>query len=114
MRDADNGCGDTLLACCWLLFMLGRVEDTALVWRAKEVNFDAHCYIDSVFLVPQGVATTAAFAREEGLHDLLDWVTGPWLADPEEGAAGWREGSFFTSRPAATAPVEELAAWIQR
>jgi hypothetical protein len=34
-----------------LLFMLGHVEDATLVWRAKNVNFDAHCYIDSAFLV---------------------------------------------------------------
>ena len=60
---ADSGCGDVLLACCWLLFVNGQVEDSALVWRAKNVNFDAHCYVDSVFLVAHGVRATAEFAR---------------------------------------------------
>lgn len=76
VHDADSGCGDVLLVCCWLLFMLGHVEDTALVWQAKNVNFDTHCYIDSVFLVPHGAAVTAEFARRQGLTDLVHWVDG--------------------------------------
>src|SRR5215471_1570862 len=91
VRDAGSGCGDVLMACCWLLFMLGHVEDTALVWQAKNVNFDAYCYIDSVFLVPQGAAVTAEFARFRGLTDLVDWVEGEWMADTSA-AQEWRSG----------------------
>lgn len=108
----ESGCGDVLLAACWLLFMLGHVEDAALVWEAKNLNFDAHCYIDSVFLIPQGVAATLAYARREDLLDLAAWVEGPWLCDPEEVAAGWRSGSFFAQAPPSTTSVAELAAWI--
>jgi hypothetical protein len=114
VRDADSGCGDVLLACCWLLFMLGHVEDTALVWQAKNVNFDTHCYIDSVFLVPQGAAVTAEFARFQGLTDLVDWVEGEWTSDTKNAAQEWRSGSSFAQVPSSEASVEELATWMQQ
>jgi hypothetical protein len=114
VRDADSGCGDVLLACCWLLFMLGNVEDAALVWQAKNVNFDAHCYIDSVFLVPHGAAMTSEFARRQGLADLVDWVEGEWMSDPGAAAQQWRSGSFFAQVPLPEEAVEELAAWMQQ
>lgn len=112
VRDGDAGCGDALLACCWLLFMIGEVGDAALIWEAKNVNFDAHCYVDSVLLVPSGVAATAEFARSQGLTDLADWIHG--LVDPELGAQGWRTGSFFASVPPAEASAEELATWLRQ
>lgn len=112
VRAADDGCGDTLLACCWLLFMLGDVADSALIWEAKNVNFDAHCSIDSVFLITAGADATAAFARREGLDDLAAWVS-EWVSDPEEGARDWRAGSFFDTVPPAEASAEELAAWLK-
>lgn len=114
VRDADSGCGDVLLACCWLLFMLGHVEDTALVWQAKNVNFDTHCYIDSVFLVPHGAAVTAEFARSQGLTDLVDWVEGEWMSGTKDAAPDWRSGRFFGLVPSPAASVEELARWMQQ
>lgn len=114
VHDADSGCGDVLLACCWLLFMLGHVEDVALVWRAKNVNFDAHCYIDSVLLVSQGADATARFARSQGQTDLVEWVEGEWMRDAEDAAQEWRSGSFFAPVPAAAASVAELASWIRQ
>ncbi|MEO8830526.1 hypothetical protein [Lapillicoccus sp.] len=114
VRDADSGCGDVLLACCWLLFMLGHLEDAALVWSAKTVNFDAHCYIDSVFLIPQGAEATAEFARSEGLSDLVDWVGGEWMRDTKDAGQMWRSGSFFAPVPPASASVAELSTWIRQ
>jgi hypothetical protein len=84
------------------------------VWRAKNVNFDAHCYIDSVFLIPQGAAVTAEFARSRDLMDLVDWVEGEWIGDPETGAREWRSESFFARVPPATAAVEDLARWMRQ
>jgi hypothetical protein len=114
VRDANSGCGDVLLACCWLLFMLGHVEDTALVWQAKNINFDSHCYIDSVFLVPLGAAVTAEFARSRGLADLVTWVQGQWMSDTKDAAEDWRSGRFFAQVPSPAASVEELATWMQQ
>lgn len=95
VRRVGDGCGDVLLACCWLLFMMGDVADSALVWEAKELNFDTHSYIDSVFLIPRGVRATAEFAQAQGLDGLAAWMDNDWIGDPEEGAARWREASFF-------------------
>lgn len=110
---AGDGCGDVLLACCWLLFMLGDVADGALVWKAKGLNFDTYSYLDSVFLVPRGIEATATFAKAHGLADLVAYVRGDWAGDPEEAAARWRTGSFFAQVPAPTASSEELADWIR-
>lgn len=96
-----------LLACCWLLFRIGAVEDSALIWRAKNVNFDTSCYIDSVFLIASGPAATAQFARSQGLTDLAEWVEGDWLADEEATVREWRSGTFFAEVPPATASVEK-------
>ncbi len=113
VRDAEAGCGDVLLACCWLLFMIGEVEDAALVWNAKNLNFDAYCYIDSVFLIPHGVVATAEFAHSQGLMDLADRVEGESIGDTDTAAQDWRAGSFFARAPAATTSVTDLAAWIR-
>lgn len=110
----DSGCGDVLLACCWLLFMGGDVADVPLVWRAKNVNFDAHCYIDSVFLVPEGVASTAQFARSRGMTDLADWVDGMSVDELQGTVDAWRSGEFFDGAPLAAASAEELAAWMRQ
>lgn len=106
----DSGCGDVLLACCWMLFMGGDVDDSALVWRAKNVNFDTHCYIDSTFLVPQGVAATAEFSRSRGLTDLAEWADGMSVSELQPTAEAWRSGEFFRGAPRVPAALEELAA----
>ena len=109
----SDGCGDVLLACCWLLFLHGRVEDSALIWAAKQLSFDTACNIDSVFLVPGGIPATAGFARSEGHQDLLVWVDSEWLSDPADVADEWRAGFYFRECPPATAPISKLAQWLQ-
>lgn|GEM_PF-3571657 len=110
----DSGCDDVLLACCWMLFMGGDVADAPLVWRAKTVNFDTHCSIDSVFLVPQGVAATAASARSRGLAELAEWVDRLSVDEVRSTAEAWRSGGSFDGAPPATASAEELAAWMRQ
>lgn len=112
-READQTSGaEVLLACCWLLFMIGRVEDTVVTWRAKNIDFDTYCYIDSVFLIPCGVEATVQFARRHGHTDLAEWVDTPGMCDSAEQVEGWREGSYFRQVPSADSPAEELAAWM--
>lgn len=110
----DSGCGDVLLACCWLLFMGGDLDDAALVWAAKNVNFDAYCYIDSSLLVPQGPAATALRARSRGLSDLADHVDGLAVSELQQMADAWRSGDYFSGAPSTTAAVDELAAWVRQ
>ena len=107
---AGDGCGDVLLACCWMLLLVGDLADVELIWQAKNLNFDTYSYIDSVFLIPGGVQMTAEFARA---HGLADYVEQGWLTDPDELAEQWRNSAFFAGAPAATASVEELARYIR-
>ena len=111
--EADDGCGDVLLACAWMLFLGGEPEDAALIWAAKNVNFDAYCYIDSVFLLPGGLEATVHFARGSGHADLLRYVEGTWISDPEVGAEDWRSSPYFEGVPPADAPAVELARWLR-
>ena len=108
-----GGCGDALYACCWLLFALGDVADSALVWQAKNLNFDCACLIDSVFLVPRGVPATVAFARAQGIPDLAEWVAETWAGEPVDEIEGWRESDYFTGGPPASASGDELAQWLR-
>ncbi len=110
---AGDGCGDVLLACCWMLFLVGDLADVELIWQAKNLNFDTYSYIDSVFLIPSGVQMTAEFANAHGPADLADYVQQGWLTDPDELAEQWRNSAFFAGAPAATASVEELARYIR-
>jgi hypothetical protein len=107
-----GGTGDVLIACCWLLFMIGQVEDSQLIWEAKELNFDTFCYIDSVFLIPEGIEATVAFARSNGLTDLEDYISSGWIGDPADVANDWRSGRYWASRPAPDQSVETFASWI--
>ena len=114
VQAAGDGCGDVLLAGCWLLFMLGDVRDSELIWEAKNLNFDTHCYIDSLFLVPDRVSTTGSYARGKGLTDLAAYVEGQWIGDVLLGIEAWRTGSFFTKAPLPDSPIAELAAWLRQ
>ena len=51
---------------CGLLFSLGRAEDSLLVWRAKQCNFDTHCGIDVAFLCGAGLEETKAYLAATG------------------------------------------------
>lgn len=111
-RTESDGSGNELLACCWMLFRIGDVADSALVWKAKNLDFDTYCSIDSVFLVPHGVEVTVRFARENDLPTMAEWVSelSPHTA---EAVARWRSEPYFLDVPAASESVEVLADWIQ-
>ncbi len=111
VRELDDGCGNTLYACCWLLFSSGDVADVALIWEAKMLNFDAGCTIDSAFLMPEGIDATVQYAESVGLGKLASWVRESEYDQEEIDAL--RDSSYFGAVPPATAPQEELAAWLR-
>lgn len=110
---AGDGCGDVLLACCWMLFLHGDISDSDLIRQAKDLNFDTYCYIDTVFLIPSGIQATAEFAHAHGLSHLAAYVKQDWLSDPDDLAEEWRNSSFFARVPAPTASVAELAGFLR-
>ena len=106
-------CGqDALMACCWMLFMIGRIDDVPVVFAAKMTDFDTYCGIDSVFLLPHGLDATLGYAATHHLDDLLAWIT-RLNGDLDAHAQSWRDTTYFDERPGLDATVEELAAWIR-
>jgi hypothetical protein len=49
-RETLEGCGDTLYALCFLLYLLGDAEDCRLIYAAKHANMDCGAMIDSGLL----------------------------------------------------------------
>ncbi|WP_019910256.1 hypothetical protein [Paenibacillus sp. HW567] len=50
---------------CILLFSIGIVEDTLLIWAAKRKNFDASAYIDVQLLCGAGVKETMKYLQAQ-------------------------------------------------
>lgn len=46
---------------CFLLFIIGDVNDSILIWKAKNKDFDAVCYIDGEFLCGAGLKETKVY-----------------------------------------------------
>ncbi|MFI5623769.1 hypothetical protein ACIA03_09905 [Nocardioides sp. NPDC051685] len=111
--EAGDGCGDVLLACCWMLFCDGHLDDVPLIWQAKKANFDAYCYIDGVFLMPHGLDASLALATQTGHGDLLAYLQQAGLGDSADEIEAWRTSTFFAACPAPTSPIDDLAAWLR-
>ena len=104
---------DPLMACCWMLFMIGRLEDVPVVWEAKMTDFDTGCGIDTVLLLPHGMAPTLDYAVAHHLDDITEWLA-QCEGDVDADIQGWRDTTYFDGRPAPDALVEELAAWMRQ
>lgn len=51
---------------CIQLFSIGEVQDTLLIWRAKNKDFDAGCYIDVQLLCGAGLDKTINYLKGIG------------------------------------------------
>lgn len=54
---------------CGLLFTLGNAEDSLVVWRAKQCNFDTHCGIDVAFICGAGLEETKTYLAAAGSEE---------------------------------------------
>jgi hypothetical protein len=60
-REKRGGSGEEMLrTLCLQLFSLGIVEDSLLIWDAKQSSFDAGCGLDVQFLCGAGFEATKA------------------------------------------------------
>jgi hypothetical protein len=66
-REKHGEAGEEMLrTLCLLLFSLGVVEDSLLIWEAKQSSFDAGCGLDIQFLCGAGLEATKIYlARSE-------------------------------------------------
>ncbi|AIQ30566.1 MULTISPECIES: hypothetical protein [Paenibacillus] len=59
---------------CIQLFILGQVEDSLLIWKAKKKNFDSFIYIDVQLLCGAGLEQTKIFLENTITIDALDEI----------------------------------------
>ncbi|GMK37189.1 hypothetical protein PCCS19_02420 [Paenibacillus sp. CCS19] len=62
---------------CIMLFSLGRAEDSLLIWKAKQKNFDASCYIDVQLLCGAGFENTVEFLKtinDESVSQQIEYL----------------------------------------
>jgi hypothetical protein len=60
-----------------MLFSLGIVEDSLLIWKAKQKNFDAGCYIDGQLLCGAGLEKTIDFLKsikDESVSQQIEYL----------------------------------------
>jgi hypothetical protein len=79
-----DGCGDTLYALCFLLYLLGEAEDARLIYAAKCANMDCGATLDAGLLsmrrtLPELRAALDP-ARDAALLSALESV----FEDPDE------------------------------
>jgi len=62
---------------CIMLFSLGVVEDSLLIWKAKQKNFDTGFYIDVQLLCGAGFEQTMEFLKsikEESVSQQIEYL----------------------------------------
>ena len=82
-----------------MLFSIGNVEDSVLIWKAKMINFDVGCMIDVEFLFGAGIKETLEYiAKKEDLakmRNFLDKYDLEELLDKEESVKNYQE--YYTN-----------------
>lgn len=54
IKNEDSEDNEYLKTLCIMLFSIGEVEDSLIIWEAKKKNFDTNCYIDVQLLCGAG------------------------------------------------------------
>lgn len=83
ISDEDREGNEILRLSCSQLFAIGEVEDSLLIWRAKQSNFDAACYLDIQFLCGAGLEETKTFLLNQNTSESTKALE--YLIDCEEG-----------------------------
>jgi hypothetical protein len=68
-EDPDSDFFENLYWCGFLLYRIGDVSDVALLWQAKNVNFDTASGFDVQFLVGAGVEETIRYLQMKSDKD---------------------------------------------
>lgn len=92
-REAEDN--EVLKLLCIMLFAVGNVEDTELIWQAKRKNQDTGSYMDVQLLCGAGVEETTAYLEKKGgeqaheqllylrqcePYDFVDFSKDQWLS----------------------------------
>lgn len=58
IKNEDAEDNEYLKTLCIMMFSIGAVEDSLIIWKAKQKNFDTSCYIDVQLLCGAGFDNT--------------------------------------------------------
>ena len=84
-HDDREGCGEYLRVLCFMLFYIGRVEDSALIWKTKKLNMDTGAMIDAGLLCGAGYGQTINFIKETpALHGMKAYLETCFADDPNQ------------------------------
>ena len=75
-KHEQEGMLPNLKRCAYLLYRLSHVEDSLLIWRAKDTHFDTMCGIDVQLLIGGGLALTLAYLEAQpDSTDIIEYIT---------------------------------------
>ena len=63
-----------LLYTAYLVSLHGQVQDAALIWQIKSVDFDAYCGFDIQMVVFAGIEKTLHYLQSEGTAEALQAI----------------------------------------
>lgn len=71
---------------CFLLFSIGYVEDCELIWKAKMLNMDTGCMIDTVYLCGAGYNETILYMNKRGDMEkikqyIVEFISNEFIKD---------------------------------
>ena len=72
--DTEFDYGDSIYWCALLLYFVGDLGDVALMWEAKNINFDLRCAFDGQFLVGAGVDETITYLGDHGPAEAAEYI----------------------------------------
>lgn len=89
----ENGL-DPFRLCGLMLFKIGNVEDSVLLWQVKELDFDTFCGLDIQMLVGAGVDETIAYLKNLG--DESAWKAAEYIQKCRESGDFDNIGNYVT------------------
>lgn len=63
---------DDLMLACYILGLHQQVPDCLLIWKAKNVDFDAYCGVDIQLMAFAGVAPAISYLQTKNSDDVRD------------------------------------------
>jgi len=76
-QDFEMGTNDNIMFSCYLVGLHINVEDSLIVWQAKNVDFDAYCGVDVQLLAFAGVDNTLKYLKAldtEESRKAIDYI----------------------------------------
>ena len=68
----ETGNDDLIKVFCVQLFAHGRVEDSLLIWQAKNASFDLSCSVDVQLVCGAGLQATKEFLERQSTKEASD------------------------------------------